>query len=108
MSAARMLRTTEPGTMTSIGNNFSIPPNSDWNNKKRAVMKNGCREKYKQNPQLCKCLSDTWNKQIVEARVDRFWGVDVKLHSDEVRNKSWSGLNHLGQVLMEIRQELCV
>ena len=37
VSAARVLRTTEPGTVKSIGN-ISIQPNSDWN-KKRAVIR---------------------------------------------------------------------
>ena len=89
VTAARVLRTSEPAAIKRIGDNIGIPPNSGWNNEKREIMKKACRE---QNPHLCKCLTDTGNKQIVEASVDRLWGAGAKLHSDEIKNKTWRGL----------------
>ncbi len=72
----------------------------DWANKKFDRMRRVLRSKFSQHPDLAKLLVDTGDARIVEAgrvanAVNRTWG--------EVNGK---GLNMLGKMLMELRDEL--
>ena len=62
-------------------------------------MKDIVREKFKQNDDLMRMLLiDTGNEELVEGNYwgDSFWGVDLKTNEGE---------NHLGIILMELRDE---
>ena len=71
-----------------------------WNSKRLEVMEEVVRCKFTQNADLKKKLLDTGDAEIVEGRnfrPDYFWG--KKLSTNE-------GENHLGIILMKIREEL--
>ncbi len=70
---------------------------ADWNDVKISVMENIVRLKFEQHPDLAEKLLATGNAELIEGNTwgDRFWG-----QVDGV------GENHLGQVLMRIRNEL--
>ena len=57
------------------------------------------RAKFYQNPQLAEKLIATADRKIVEGNTwhDTFWGVDAA---------TGKGENHLGVILMKIREEL--
>ena len=61
-------------------------------------MKRICIAKFEQNPDLKEKLLATGNKTLIEGTwwKDTFWGIDLK---------TGQGQNHLGQILMEIRDE---
>ena len=70
---------------------------SDWEDVKLGTMLEVCRAKFTQNPQLAKRLLATGDEELVEGNNwgDTFWGkVDGK------------GQNHLGRILMQIRDAL--
>lgn len=70
---------------------------SDWDQVKRSVMKECCLAKFLQHPDLRKQLMDTGIEELIEdSPVDWYWGC----------GKDGTGQNVLGQVLMEIREEL--
>jgi ribA/ribD-fused uncharacterized protein len=71
----------------------------DWENIKIKIMTEIVRQKFENNPHLGYMLIDTYPKQLVEGNWwgDTFWGVDMKNHA---------GQNHLGKILMKIRDEL--
>ena len=68
-----------------------------WDDDKINVMTNVVREKF-QDPTLRSWLDSTGNAELIEGNDwgDTFWGVD---------SQTGEGENHLGQILMQIRQE---
>jgi N-glycosidase YbiA len=70
---------------------------SDWDQIKRTVMKECCLAKFLQHADLRKQLMETGTEELIEdSPVDSWWGC----------GKDGTGQNVLGQVLMEIREEL--
>lgn len=70
---------------------------SDWEAVKLDIMYEICKAKFKQHEELRQLLISTCGEELIEGndRGDTFWGV-----SDGV------GENHLGKILMRIRDEL--
>lgn len=78
-----------------LGQKVTMRP--DWDQVKRSVMKEVCMAKFLQHPDLRKILMDTGNEVLIEdSPVDWYWGCGA----------DGTGQNVLGQVLMEIREEL--
>lgn len=71
----------------------------EWNKIRLDVMKRICLEKFKQNEEIKQKLLDTKDAILIEGNNwhDTFWGID---------NKTGEGLNHLGKILMEVRDQL--
>ena len=69
----------------------------EWDDIKLRIMETLLREKFK-CPILKRCLIDTGDVILEEGNTwyDVFWGVDLR---------TGRGENHLGKLLMEIRQE---
>jgi ribA/ribD-fused uncharacterized protein len=69
----------------------------DWEDVKLGVMKIILRDKFKRNADLRKQLLATGDSELIEGNVwgDTYWGVC-----------QGKGENHLGKLLMEVRQEL--
>jgi ribA/ribD-fused uncharacterized protein len=72
----------------------------DWPKIKLAVMRE-CLESKFENPELRKLLIATGNQNIQEGNWwnDRFWGVDLNVTPN-------IGENHLGRLLMNLRDEI--
>lgn len=72
---------------------------SDWEDVKVGIMEEIVRAKFTQNEELSQRLIDTGEKILVEGNNwgDVFWGVDTR---------TGKGENHLGKILMKIREEL--
>ena len=69
----------------------------DWDAKKEEVMLEGLRAKFSQHPDLGKILATTGSRILVEhTDRDAYWG----------DNGDGSGLNRLGYLLMQVRNEL--
>ena len=69
----------------------------DWEQIKLDVMRNCVREKFLQNSHLMLQLVSTGNAELIEGNTwrDRFWG----------KTKDGIGSNHLGLILMSLRDE---
>jgi ribA/ribD-fused uncharacterized protein len=76
---------------------YSKKSRLDWNEIKIEVMRKALRYKFTQNEDIRKLLLDTGNSHLEETNTwkDFFWGVCYGL-----------GDNHLGILLMELREEL--
>ena len=63
---------------------------------------------FSQNPDLQTKLFDTYPKTLVEASpVDHIWGIGLSAYDNEACTKeTWKGLNLLGKILTEVRDEL--
>lgn len=77
-----------------------VPLRPDWEQVKLGVMLDLVRAKFTQNPELACKLIETGELRLTEGNTwkDTYWGVDLR---------SGQGENHLGQILMEVRRELC-
>ena len=71
----------------------------DWDDVKLSVMREIIRCKFTQNTCLLEQLLKTGNALLIEGNTwhDTFWGVDLK---------TGLGENHLGLILMEVREEI--
>lgn len=75
-----------------------IKPRDGWDSLKLIVMLRLVREKFQQDPFKTRLLA-TKNELIQEGNHwgDTFWGVDLK---------TGKGNNHLGHIIMQVREEL--
>jgi len=91
----RILTAPNPGRAKEIGRSVQMRP--DWDTYRHVAMKMVLLFKFS-DAELRAALLDTGDAELVEANTwhDTYWGVD-----------KWtgSGDNHLGKLLMELRQE---
>ncbi len=69
-----------------------------WEDTRLDIMESILRAKFEQNPALMKKLTDTGNRILINGnnKQETFWGVDLY---------SWQGENHLGKILVNIRNK---
>ena len=84
-----------PGNAKRMGRKVDLRP--DWEHVKLAVMEELLRQKFSPETELAKKLSDTHPRELIEGNKwgDTFWGMCFG-----------RGFNHLGRLLMEIRNTL--
>ncbi len=89
----------DPGIVKKLGQKIKI--RKDWNEKKLEFMNWAVREKFK-NLDLSEKLISTGNFILIEENFwhDNFWGQCI---CDKCKGV---GKNHLGKILMEIRNEI--
>lgn len=87
---------------------FSKEGLTHWNQKKIQLMKAAVTAKFSQNTKAHQYLIKTGNKHLGEASpYDKFWGTGVGLRSNHATDQNrWSGQNKLGEMLMQLRNEL--
>lgn len=80
-----------------LGRTVQLRP--DWEEVKRDIMEEIVRAKFNQNADLKSQLLATGDMLLEEGNTwhDTYWGVDVRTREGE---------NHLGRILMRVRQEL--
>jgi ribA/ribD-fused uncharacterized protein len=73
----------------------------DWEEIKLEVMYAVVLAKFEQHGGIRKLLLDTGDIELIEGNTwgDNYWGC-IK------RNSQWIGANHLGHILMQVREEL--
>ncbi len=86
-----------PGKSKGMGRRVKLRP--DWEQVKVGLMEEIVRAKFTQNEELKRLLLATGDKRLAEGNTwgDTFWGVDLR---------SGRGENHLGVILMKVREEL--
>lgn len=79
-----------------------------WINKREKIVWFGARLKFSQNEDLKQILLNTGNTLMCEAaKHDKIWGCGMSLYDAKKTDpKKWPGLNLLGKVLDEVKDEL--
>ncbi len=80
----------------------------EWSKVRYNIMLDVVKEKFFQNVPLMKEILSTEDKLIVEASpYDEIWGVGLSEVDPEIHDvNNWTGMNLLGNVLMEVRDEI--
>lgn len=91
------IRNATAGQAKSLGR--SVPMRKDWERVKLTVMEDLLRQKFKNPELLSDLLSTVDDGQLIEGNTwgDSFWG--------KTQNGYGNGANHLGTLLMKIREE---
>lgn len=91
-----------------LGRDVTPFADATWREAARAIVLRGNRAKFAQNPDLRAALLATGTKTLVEGSAkDRLWGVGLSWSDPAIENPSnWKGTNWLGQVLMQVRDDL--
>ncbi|MFA5490106.1 MAG: NADAR family protein [Candidimonas sp.] len=103
-----VLDSSTPGDAKAWGRRVKNYDDNVWAMVRYHAMYVACYDKFSQNDKLKKYLLGTNDRVIVEGSpYDRIWGVGL-LYADEAikDEKNWNGLNLLGLVLMEVRDEM--
>lgn len=86
-----------PKDAVTMGRDRRLPLRQDWELVKDEVMRKAVLQKFKSHHDIRAILLSTGNREIVEnSPVDYYWGCGA----------DGSGKNMLGQILMEVREEL--
>ncbi len=86
-----------PEFAAKIGRDPRYQPHQNWDLQKCAVMYRAVFQKFSTHLEIRQILLDTRDAEIVEeSPVDYFWGCGIER----------TGINHLGQILMQVRTEL--
>ena len=97
MEARKAFAGLPPGKAKRVGRRLAL--RSDWESVKLGLMEQIVRAKFAQHPELAERLVATGTLPLVEGNAwhDLYWGVDVN---------TGEGENHLGKILMKVRDEL--
>jgi N-glycosidase YbiA len=86
-----------PEIAAQIGRKPEHQPHSDWDRRKPAVMYRAVLQKFRTHLSIQQILIETGSAEIIEdSPVDYFWGC----------GREGTGTNHLGRILMEVRDRL--
>lgn len=80
-----------------------IEDSEEWLGIREGVMQDIIYAKFRQNPLLLEQLLETKDATLLEATVDRFWGIGAGLRSKATREATVNGENKTGHILMETR-----
>lgn len=92
--------TKETGAVKRFGRSLKL--RKDWDDTKLKVMNYGVRQKFTKHENLKALLLSTGNEQLVEGN---YWH-DVFFGSCTCPKCGNNGLNHLGKILMNVRDEI--
>ena len=104
----RIQASRSPKEMKQIGQEIRGYNEKEWSKVALEVMRRGVKEKMLQNDEARKLLMSTEGAIIGEVtHFDRYWGVGLDIEDQAVYNlNNWVGSNHMGEILMSVRDEI--
>ena len=107
--AEAIMRTNDPSECKKIGRTkFPEYDSAVWDNVRKQVVKRGVKAKFRQNENMLAELLSTEGALLAECSpYDNIWGIGIGIDDVERHDVAkWKGLNLLGRILMEVRDEL--
>ncbi|QZK91666.1 NADAR family protein [Flavobacterium sp. CHNK8] len=104
----KIIQANSPAEAKKLGREVRNYDDTLWLASRYEIAKQGNLHKFHQNSDLKAFLVNTKERVLVEASpVDAIWGIGMAGdHKDVLNPEKWRGLNLLGFVLMEVRDEL--
>jgi ribA/ribD-fused uncharacterized protein len=96
---------TNPMKQKQLGRMIHGFVNKVWLENQEEIVKQGNRLKFQQNPDLLKKLCQTEGELVEASPYDDIWGIGMDETNPKVYDRSKWGLNLLGKILMELREE---
>ena len=108
VTAAKILQATDQMKIKNLGREVTPFDGAIWNSRDMEIMRKGLLAKFSQNEGIKEILLSTGDNILAEcAPRDLKWGIGYSTGSPNVQDPSkWRGQNRLGQVLMQVREEL--
>jgi len=96
-----------PSEQKAIGREIKNFDPTEWAIKARNFVYTGNHYKFKQNPHLMEELLATRDFILVEASpYDKIWGIGMDVNNPKINDwTEWRGLNWLGLVLTDLRED---
>ena len=107
ITAEKVYKAKTPASAKSLGNRVKHLNEHVWQQNAVKIMKTGLLLKFSSNQDCRDFLLNTEDLTLAEASPrDNFWGIGVALSDKNIGKGNWPGKNMLGQLLMEVREEL--
>lgn len=105
---AMIMSATDPADQKRYGRQVQGFDKAVWEAHAKNIVRRATRAKYAQNERHRKALLATAGTTLVEASPsDKIWGVGLHPKDGRVHDRAnWQGLNWLGEVLTEVRDEM--
>lgn len=104
-TAQKILRAMEPKAQKRLGRKVQGFDDGVWQEKRIDIVKQGNRLKFQQNPSLLKKLCQTTGELVEASPYDAIWGIGMKASDPKLIDRSQWGLNLLGKILVELRED---
>jgi len=108
-TAAKIMSTSNPSLHKDLGREVRNFDEDKWKDYRYPIVKRITLERFKQNENLLNYLIlISMDTRLAEASpFDRIWGIGMgEDHPDVGDPTKWKGLNLLGQIMTEVRDEL--
>lgn len=106
LTADKIKKTRDPYEIKRLSN--LLPTSDEWKATEYQTMAEIVYLKFSQNANLRRILLETGDKALHEATNNEFWAIGAELSSKALENRAWEGLDMLGNILVELRQNLSV
>lgn len=103
-TSEKILKTRDPYEVKRLSNLMAT--NEEWKAIEQQTMVTLLRMKFTQNDELQLFLLETGEKSLHEASNNELWATGVELSSKALETRNWTGLDMLGNLLMDLRREL--
>ena len=97
-----------PYHIKKIGDSVKMNKDNTWFKIERAILKQINRAKFSQNKNLLIDLLRTKEHDLIEATLCKKWGGAAILKDDVYVNRTFTGSNLFGKILMELRHEFLI
>jgi ribA/ribD-fused uncharacterized protein len=106
--AEKIMSTDSPSLAKKLGRKVKGFDESLWTSSRKDIVKRGNFLKFTQNEKLRNILFQTEDSTLVEVNPkDKIWGIGLDSASAlRYSRNTWQGLNLLGEILTEVREEL--
>ncbi len=104
----RILGTQSPREQKALGRKVRGFNRERWEAERESIVYRGNHAKFTQHPRLLEALLETRGTTLVEASpLDPIWGIGLaEDHPDASNPERWLGLNLLGKLLTQLREDL--
>jgi ribA/ribD-fused uncharacterized protein len=104
-TAEKILQTSDPRQQKLLGRQVRNFNNHIWTQQRKRIVKQGNRLKFQQNANLMSQLCQTKGVLAEASPGDSTWGIGMSATNPQALDRSKWGLNLLGTILVELRQE---
>lgn len=107
-SRQKIMRESNPRKQKSLGRNVKNFDHAIWRENAKSIVYKGNLAKFSQNELFQLFLLNTGGREIVEASpYDTIWGIGLSYDNDLCLDENnWRGTNWLGEVLVNVRNDI--